>query len=108
MKRNKIIFAALIFLSAACSGGDTPPSDAVQHGEIKEAELTLELTLGGADDKNTDEFLLAVPEYLMKILLKYLMTTASRKKSLGVSVKDRANTIRAVSFSLRLMAVLPF
>lgn len=64
MKHNKIIIAALIFLIAGCSGVDTPSSDAVQHGEIKEAELTLELTLGGADDKNTDEFLLAVPEYL--------------------------------------------
>jgi len=64
MKHNKIIFAALIFLSAACSGGDTSPSDSVQPGEIKEAQLTLDLTLGGANDKNTDEFLLAVPQYL--------------------------------------------
>jgi len=64
MKHIKIIFAAFIFLIAGCSGGDKPPSDAVQPGEIKEAELTLELTLGGANDKNTGEFLLAVPQYL--------------------------------------------
>ena len=64
MKHIKIIFAALIFLNAACSGGDKPSSDAVQPIEIKEAQLTLELTLGGTNDKNTDEFLLAEPEYL--------------------------------------------